>query len=334
MDKKKVFILILIILAILGAVVFFNLRSKMQYNDDNAIGNTAGNLNNGGFFCESNGVIYFSNPYDDSKLYSMNSDCTNAKKLSDDHVASINVHGNYIYYVKNNTSSNSVNAVLHGQLTGVFRCNLDGKNVVSLYDKPSGIISLCGNYVYYQHYDNTTALTLYKIKIDKTDNKLISKSNYNPSSFYNGKIYFSNITDNHNICSIDTKTDSVSTFFSGNTYLTDMEGAYLYYIDIDKGYSLVRLNTQNNTIELLSSGRCINYNLYGNKIFYQKEGEDAGLYRMNIDGTNQEHIALGDFNNIHCTSQYTFFQYLNNPGVLYRVPTTGTINLIEQITIK
>ena len=30
----------------------------------------------------------------------MNSDCTNAMKLNDDSVASINVCGSYIYYVK------------------------------------------------------------------------------------------------------------------------------------------------------------------------------------------------------------------------------------------
>ena len=334
MKKRNTYILIFLSLVIIGLVIYFQIKTRMQYNDNNVTGNTAGNLNNGGTFCEDNGILYFSNPYDGNKLYSMNSDCTNAKKLVDDYVASINVHGNFIYYVKNNTIGSAANVALSNGLTGVFRCNLDGKNVVSLYDNYSKIISLCGNYIYYQHNDNKTAASLYKIKIDKSDNKLISKVDYNPSSYYNGTIYFSSIKDNHNIYTLDTKTNSISTYYTGNTSLTDMEGTYLYYIDLDKGSSLVRLNTVNKTVELLVSGHCLNYNVYGNKIFFLKDGDDAGLYRMNIDGSNLELIASGNFNNIQCTSNYTFFQYFNKPDQLYRISTAGVISTIEQITIK
>jgi len=334
MNKRNTYILIFIIVVIIGIVIYFQIESRIPYNDDNVAGNTAGNLNNGGTFCEDNGILYFSNPYDGNKLYSMNSDCTNAKTLIDDHVSSINVHGNYIYYIKNNSIGSAANTALTSDLTGIFRCDLEGKKVVSLYDNISSNISLCGNYIYYQHNDKKTASSLYKIKINKSDNKLVSKSDYNPSSYYNGKIYFSSIKDNHNIYTLDTKTNSISMYYSGNTSFTDMEGAYLYYIDIDKGSSLVRLNTENKTIELLSLGHCLNYNVYGSKLFFLKDGDDAGLYRMNIDGSNLELIASGNFNNVQCTSKYTFFQYFNKPDQLYRVSTTGAIIAIEQITIK
>ena len=334
MKKRNKYIMIFTAILIIGIAIYFQVKSRMQYNDENVAGNTAGNLNNGGTFCEDNGILYFSNPYDGNKLYSMNSDCTNAKKLIDDHVASINVHGNYIYYVKNNSIGSVANASLSSDLTGVFRGNLDGKKVVSLYDKYSSIISLCGNYIYYQHNDNKTAASLYKIKINNSDNKLISKVDYNPSSYYDGKIYYSSVKDNHNIYTLDTKTNSISIYYSGNTSFTDMEGAYLYYIDLDKDSSLMRLNTENKTIELLSSGHCLNYNIYGNKLFFLKDGDDAGLYRMNIDGSNLELIASGNFNNVQCTSKYTFFQYFNKPDQLYRVSTVGAISAIEQITIK
>jgi len=334
MKKRNKHIMIFIVLLMIVIVIYFQIKSRIQYNDENVAGNTSGNLNNGGTFCEDNGILYFSNPYDGNKLYSMNSDCTDAKKLIDDHVASINVHGNYIYYVKNNSIGSVANASLSSDLTGIFRCNLDGKKVVSLYDKYSSIISLCGNYIYYQHNDNKIAASLYKIKINNSDNKQISKVDYNPSSYYDGKIYYSSVKDNHNIYTLDAKTNSISTYYSGNTSFTDMEGAYLYYIDLDKGSSLVRLNTENKTIELLSSGHCLNYNVYGNKLFFLKDGDDAGLYRMNIDGSNLELIASGNFNNVQCTSKYTFFQYFNKPDLLYRVSTSGAISAIEQITIK
>ncbi len=48
-------------------------------NNDNAVGNTSGNLLNGGLFCEYDGKIYFANPNDYNRLYVMNSDCTDIK---------------------------------------------------------------------------------------------------------------------------------------------------------------------------------------------------------------------------------------------------------------
>ena len=334
MKKRNTYILIFLSLVIIGLVIYFQIKTRMQYNDNNVTGNTAGNLNNGGTFCEDNGILYFSNPYDGNKLYSMNSDCSNPKKLIDDRISSINVHGNYIYYVKNNAIGKAANAVLSSDLSGVFRCNLDGTKIVSLYDNISSSISLCGNYIYYQHNDKKTASTLYRIKINNSDDKLISKVDYNPSSYYDGKLYFSSVKNDHNIYTLDTKTNFISSYYTGNTSLADMQGTYLYYIDLDKGSSLVRRNTANDTIELLTSGHCINYNIYGNKMFFLKDGDDAGLFRMNIDGSNLELIVSGNFNNLQCTSNYTFFQYFNKPEELYRVSTTGAIRSIEQITIK
>ena len=59
----------------------------------------------------------------------MNSDCTDARKLNDDCVAYINVYNNYIYYVKNNFSEETIGAVFRGQLFGLYRCELDGTMV-------------------------------------------------------------------------------------------------------------------------------------------------------------------------------------------------------------
>lgn len=337
--KKAIKIIIAIILVIAIGVggTYMYLSSRFHYNNEDATGNTAGNLINGGLFCEYNGKIYFANPYDNNFLYVMNSDCTDAKKLNTDSVASINVCGDYIYYVKNNFTRDSIGVVFRGQLFGLYRTDLNGQNTEVLYDKISGPMSLSGNYIYYLHYDDKTALQFYKAKIDGSENVFISDSDYDPSSVSEGKIYFSDPENRHNICYYDTKTAKIMNYFDTNAYKVDAEGTYIYYIDVAKGYALVRLNSATKTIEQLyaDNGKVVNYNLYGNKIFFQTEsGDNTGLYRMNIDGTQLEYIASGNLTNIHCTSQYTFFQYYENQGILYRVPTTGPITKVEEITIK
>lgn len=339
MKEKKAKIIVLSILAVALIAVGYGVHAyvtRFKFNDINVTGNTAGNLNNGGLFCEYDGVIYFSNPCDNNSLYRMNSDCTQARKLSGDCVAYLNTDGQRLYYVRNNSGGERAAAVFHGYLYGVYRCNMDGSKPFALYEKQSGTISLCGNYIYYQHYDDETALTLYKAKIDGSENVKVSDDNYEPSSYYDGKIYFSNVSENHSIYAMDIySNDSMSLVLDANAYMADMEGQYLYYIDMDDNYSLMRYNTSNRIKEKLIDGKCVHYNLYGSKIFAMVEGNDIhGIYRMNADGSQKELIAQGDFNNISCTSQYTFFQYFGDNTTLYRVPTTGNITTIEQINIK
>ncbi|MDO5381955.1 MAG: DUF5050 domain-containing protein [Eubacteriales bacterium] len=337
---KKIITSIVIIIAVLGCVIggfFYYRNNKVVYNNESATGNTAGNLNNGGLFCEYDGKIYFANPSDQNRLYVMNSDCTDARKLNDDSVASLNVCGNYIYYVKNNFSEETLGMIFRGQLFGVYRCDLKGKHPKALYDKLSGIISLSGNTLYYQHYDNDTNLSLWSTQIDGKNNKKIYDTPYTPSCIYNGKIYFSDTNGRHHIQVLDTKTNNITDFYNCNSYMATIEGNYAYYIDLDKDYTLVRLNTANRTLEQLfkpSNGKVINYNVYGNKIFFQVEGDATGLYRMNIDGTQVEYIAAGNITSIHCTSQYTFFTYFDDQTTLYRVPTSSPITQVEEIVVK
>ena len=65
----KVLIFLGILILGLGLSLFFSYRSsQVPDNPDSAIGNTAGNLNNGGLFCEDEGVVFFSNTYDSGCL--------------------------------------------------------------------------------------------------------------------------------------------------------------------------------------------------------------------------------------------------------------------------
>ena len=338
---KKTITIIIVVLVIAAAGVggfFYFKKNQTVHNNDNAIGNTAGNLINGGLFCEYNDKIYFANPDDYNKLYVMNSDCTNSAKINDDSVAYLNVCGNYIYYVKNNFNKSTIGMVFRGQLFGLYRCDLDGSHSKILYNDRSGAASLSGNTVFYQHYDDTTALTFYKVDIDGKNNSIISDTPYSPTSIYNGKLYFSDPNGRHHILSMDTKTCQIVNYYDSNSYLTLIDNNYAYYIDLDKQYSLVRLNMSNKTLELLyapENGKVINYNVYGNKIFFHVEGGDnAGLYRMNVDGTQLEYVAVGEISGIHCTSRYTFFSYYEDQSTLYRIPTTAPITTIEEISIN
>ncbi len=341
MKVLKGIIGVLIAVLVIGGFGYYIYKENaFVSNGPTAVGNTPGNLNNGGLFCEYNGKIYFANPYDDDRLYVMNSDCSDAKKLNEDTVAYLNVSNDSIYYVKNNFSEDTIGAVFRGQLFGLYRCNLDGSECKSLYSKLSGKMSLAGDYIYYQHYDEHTPLSLHKVRIDGKKNKQISATPYIPSCVTNQKIYFVDETKNNAISVLDTKSDQITKFYDANAYMIDYQNNYLYYIDLNQNYSIVRLNMGTQTVELLytdNTGKIVSLNVYGNKIFFQLESETdgrTGLYRMNTDGTQVEFIASGDLTKVSCTSKYTFFRYYEEPETLYRVPTTSPITKVEEIVIK
>ena len=83
----------LLILFLTVTLVISSLKGRVPSNDISVTGNTAGNLNNHGLFCELDGKVYFSNAYDNGCLYSMNTDETEVRKLISGNISSINAAG-------------------------------------------------------------------------------------------------------------------------------------------------------------------------------------------------------------------------------------------------
>lgn len=322
MKKLPGIITCIVIAAMFAAIgIASYLGSKIYYNDEGYIGNTSGNLMNKGLFAEHNGRIYFSNPYDNDALYSMNSDCTNIKKLSDDSVSYINVTDNYIFYVRNNFDPDNAGMLFRGQLYGVIRSKLNGKNGKSLTTDVISSMILLGNRVYYGSYDDGKIQTMYTT-IDKKETATIKGTQIPLYNIIDNKTYYSGTDTDHNIYSFDLSCGLADTLLEGNTYLASMNDDILYYLDMSDNYVLTAYDTLTGTTKILYDGRCVNYNIYDDVIFFQTEDGDNALHRMNLDGSNDTIIMTGNSDSISCTSQYTFFT-LFGQNTLYRVPTHG-----------
>lgn len=337
--KKKIIVTIVLLLffAAFATMTVIKLSNeKTIYNTSKNIqGNTSGNLNNGGLFCEKDGTIYFANPSQLGCLYAMNSDCTNIRRLNNDCVQSINVDENYIYYSRIKFATDNIAAILNGHVYALVRTSKNASHPKLLDSNPVGVVNLCGNYLYYQHYTNDDAYSFYRVKIDGEENECISKNGYIPACADDGIIYYTGVTDDHNIYRYSTTTGVSSLFIEANAYMVDVQGSYVYYIDLSSGYRLVRVNVTNFEKEYLTSsldGKCVRYNIYDDKIFYAMEGTNSGLYRMDIDAGSPTLLYQGDITSISCTSQYTFFQIFGS-DILLRVSTKGS-TLVEQVVLQ
>ena len=310
-NQKSFLILFLAFAILLGSALLIRYMNRVKlYDDESTVGKTSGNLLNGGLFCESDGVIYFSNPYDEGMLYSMSSDMEKVKKLSDDNVSYLNVAGKYIFYTKRNDKKNvDSDFFMALSTTGLYRTNLKGGSISSLYKEPTQAACLYGNNVYYQHYDQEKGLQLYAAKIDGSEDKKLLEEPCAPFAISNNTIYYAGYNGNHAIHTLNINGTGDSILYDGNCTNVTLNGEYIYFMDMNDDYALKRIPVSGGTPEALVSERLATYNVSedGNTVYCQIDnGTDNGLYSLDINSKSLQLIASGNYNYLNRTSNYLF----------------------------
>lgn len=310
---KKIIIGIIVVL-LLGAGIFAvtqlsNPETKMNQGYVN--GNTAGNLYNGGLFCEHNGEIFFSNPSDGGKLYSMDSNGKNLKKLSEDVATYINADENYVYYIRNNAGESLDFNFVAFHRNALVRINRNGGNLVILDTEPCLYASLIGNYIYYIHYDQLEASTLYKVRIDGEEQQQVMNEAVFTCNADGQFFYYNGMSSDGSIHRYDTVSDTSATIYVGNSFQPIVkDGVDVYYIDGNTNCSIVHTNLNFDNPTFITKDSVDAYNVHGSTIYYQRfdEDGDSALCMIKNDGTGFEELRKGDFCDIHVTSYYVFFR--------------------------
>ena len=309
-------------------IVLVILSTRIPLNDDNTVGNTAGNLNNKGYFCEYDGRVYFANAYDNYSLYSMNTDESDIKKLHAGATSYINAGGNYLYYVTSGNTESNDSGSFRGAY-GIYRSKLNGKNVTGMDRCYVAAMQLCGNYLYYSKIDTKTSMSLEKIKIDKKDKQTVNPNTMlNPNCYVDGTIYYNGTDRDHYLYALNTATDNVSVVWQGNIWNPIYLNGYVYYMDVENNYRLCRYSIYDNVVEVLTNDRIDTFNVYENYIYYQTNSQtDPALKRMYVDGSSQETVRSGIYQNINITSEYVYFNTFGEPTPVYKTSTYGPVNV-------
>jgi len=321
MNKTKHIILpivlsILVILALIVAMIF---SKRIAMNPAGTVGNTAGNLNNGGLFCEYDGTVYFSNKTEGGSLYAMKPDESEIKRLNTLKVGNILAGGKYLYYFQTGSSSE---ASSFGQIEGMKsfnRCRLNGSDIITLTKDVVVTGQLVDNYLYFLVAKNSGPI-FYKIKIDNSERVDLADYIINPACAVNGTIYYNNTQDEHYLYALNTANDTTSLIWKGNLWYPVLEDDYVYYLDVENNYRLCRYSLSRNSIQVLTDDRVDCFNVGGGYVYYQKNGQDAALKCMLTDGSNVQVIAEGNYTNINMTSRYVYFQEFGNDSAMYHTP--------------
>lgn len=319
-------------LLILGAVIYSIFHGRATVIPDGTVGNTPGNLNNNGLFTERDGIVYFSNPYDNNSLYSMTANGENLTKLIDMTVEYINAGGNYVFfYGKPNKTTTGIGSVV--SKPGMYRIEKNGDNLKALSKDVTRSMILYGNNIYFQHYTESTGTTFDVYDLKKNESRTLLDKMINPAGLYGGSIYYNGMYEDHYLYCYDIATETEIPIWEGDIWNPIYDGNYVYYMDVLNNYRLCRYSIPDNTIEVLTNERLDSFNLYGDIIFYQvSSSKSPALKRMNNDGSNPITIAEGVYKGINITSTYTYFTEFGTDYPLYRVPTYTSDPYPEEFT--
>lgn len=324
--SKNILTIATCIAIVLTLFVVSSLAGRVTMNPAGTIGNSGGNLNNGGLFCEYDGMVYFANAFDGGSLYSMDVTEGNIKKLNEANSHNILAGGDYLYYFQLGSSGEAgLGNVLN--VRSFNRCNLRGKNTVTLSRDTVVTAQLVDNYLYMLTAGSDHP-EFYKMKIDKSEQTALADYQINPASAANGIIYYNGTGTDHYLYALDTATDSASVLWRGNIWYPIVSGDYVYYLDVAENYRLCRYSFSQDAIEVLTSDRVDCFNVNNGYIYYQKNGTAPQLKCMRLDGTAVTVIADGNYTNINMTSQYVYFQAFGDETQIYHTLLgSGTYSL-------
>lgn len=332
--SRNIIAIAIVILFISIALLYSISNAGSMLVPEYSVGATAGNLYNEGLFVESDGLVYFSNSYDEGAIYSMNPDQTDIKKVYNLRAKYLNASGDFLFFFGDTIStSTGLGSVV--SKPGIYQLKKDGKKLKALTKDVAGVILSFGNTILYQSkgIGNGSYLSAYDLK--SGEKKLIAEEMIIPGCISDGLLFYNGAKENHHLYTLNPSTYEMNDIWNGSLWNPIKSGDYIYYMDIENNYRLARYSLSGNYIEILTNDRVDFFNVYGDVVFYQfSNPSNPALKRINTDGSDETVIAEGIYNKINVTSSYTYFKKFGDDYSTYYTPTYGMPNVNEFLNAK
>ncbi len=299
---------------------------SQEISNSNESGNNYGNLANGGYAAYNDGYIYYVNGIgvggtSDGKLYRVNSDWTETTKIVDDKAQSINIVGDWIYYI--NKSDNYK----------LYKARKDGTQKMMLSEERCNSIHVKGDWIYYgvSYYIKGESIgELYKMKTDGSNRQKISDD------------YVINIIveDEWIYCRTETyipeegeykyflhkiKTDGTEKIKLSDekVYIFTLYDQWIYYVNGDR--NLCKIDIDGNNKSIITEDEVLDFNIDGEWIYYRNLSDYDNLYIIKPDGSSKEKISEGRVSGIHFVGDWIYYTAIFAEDVEpYRIKLDGT----------
>lgn len=196
----------------------------------------------------------------------------------------------YIYYTPDTWLSEEE---INDEVAHLYRCNIDGSNVVEIIDKPTYCWFVFDNAILYQ--DDRDNMSLYICNLDGS-NRIKLNDDYSYCPIYDGEyIYYSKDVERDDMATIwkikpdGTNDSQVADYPVVSDFC--LKDGYLYFSYIDDEKRLYRMKTDGSDLSLISQDKNTSHvHFIGDRLVYRVYAENYEyidkIVMSNADGSD------------------------------------------------
>ncbi len=215
---------------------------------------------------------------------------------------SINVVGDWIYFVDNRTTFEQVGfSHIINQDSKLFKMKIDGSELTKLTDDDVNSVIVVEDHIYFVN--SSDGGRIYRVDVDGSNERVINNDNSMFLNIYKSKIYYINNTGRDSLWQI-RKMDLDG---SNNQLLIEANVASqlkvyndrIYYTSLDSDYNSTISSVALDGTDKKNHTRRISvstYNVFGNDIYYTIY--DTGINKTNLDGGSNTKISVDSPNDL------------------------------------
>ncbi|MDQ0252688.1 hypothetical protein J2S74_000060 [Evansella vedderi] len=278
------------------------------------LGNSGGNLQNGGRLATDGEWLYFSNF--NEGFYRKKIHGFERQQLSENEAAEINIVGDWIFYID----------VTRGNQA--YRMKKDGSERRQITDVYTENIMVVDDWLYYKPlvYSPDGKTRVYWVKTDLTHLEQLLENAFQFTvaqgyllyqNDYPGTIHYLDLDD------IDAGPVMLGGTNAKNFFVAD---GWLYFENADEDDRIFRQSLDNLQTDALTEEASQGLNVAGDDVFYRNIDDDRSLYRYNIDTEETTKLDDGEVYNIHIVGDYVYYGKAATRVRVqwYRIPIDGT----------
>ncbi len=279
---------------------------------------TMGNTINEGRLVVDDDRIYYSEPRDGGRLYSMDLDGNDKKKLTESEAQFINVVGDEILYcdISNNyygctIGKNGENHEVFLPLMSmdyiifderlyfinwaaeckIYSTDLEGKDPKVVCDMGAEDLYQYGAWLYFTAKDQESAI--YRVKINGEGLDQVNNDQSMLPNVHHGIVYFINWADGGKLYSVDPDNANATyqcAYDKHISYLNHHDGD-LYFADMTVGGKPHRMNLETGEVEKLCDDRAGYFAIYDEWVYYRNSDDANRVYRVKTTGGSRSRIG-------------------------------------------
>ena len=275
----------------------------------NEYGNTAGNLNNGGYAAVQGDWIYYSNRGQDGFLYKIRNDGAGKEQLNNDTSSYINVIGEWVYY-RNESDKNNL-----------WKVKINGTGKTKLNNRASLNVTVAGNRIFYKNAGENNKI--YKIRADGSEETKISDCDCNDIAIAEDSIYYTEHGDYKTLRKISADGTGITNINTGCSGI-NIAGDWIYYRNY-KG-CLWKCHTDGSGETQITDDDSLHINVVGDWIYYRNQSAQGNgcLYKIRTNGTGKTKLNNDLTSEINVAGNWIYYINRGDENRLYRIRTNGS----------